>query len=170
VRWLKKELRGFDVVWMAFVYGAGALVYSMMAFPVVMVFWGRPAASNVKPIEQDLAEIWLLPAAALTEEILFRLPLALIFWRRYRLESMLAAALVLSLLFGYAHGGWYHVIFQGVSGFAFSLVFIKCGGYRYHYGKALLASGLSHTITNTLVALILLVMRLTVSITNGRGG
>jgi membrane protease YdiL (CAAX protease family) len=86
----------------------------------------------------------ILPIAALGEELVFRLPLALFIHHDARPVTILIAALVLSVLFGGAHGGWWQIPVQGVGGFIFCLAFLKCGGLKKKYGKALFSGTAIH--------------------------
>lgn len=47
---------------------------------------------------------------------------------RQSTKIALLISIPVSIFFGYIHGGWDHIFVQGVIGFIFSIVFIKCGG------------------------------------------
>ncbi len=91
------------------------------------------------------------PLTVLVEEILFRLPLAILVWKKWPLERILFSVLGLSLLFGLMHGGIWHVFSQGVGGMIYSVLFLKCGGFQGRYIKAVLVTFLTHLIFNSAV-------------------
>ncbi|OGZ97663.1 MAG: hypothetical protein A2676_03635 [Candidatus Sungbacteria bacterium RIFCSPHIGHO2_01_FULL_51_22] len=62
--------------------------------------------------------------------------------------------MVLSAIFGAAHGNIINIFIQGVSGFMSLLLFLKCGGWQGRYVKALLTTGITHTLFNGVLTLI----------------
>jgi membrane protease YdiL (CAAX protease family) len=68
------------------------------------------------------------------EEVIFRFfPIAasvLIFEKNYK---VILVSVVFSALFGFLHGGWQNIFLQGVCGFVFCLLYLKCGGFSREY-------------------------------------
>lgn len=93
--------------------------------------------------------LFVLVGAGVFEEVLFRLlPLAVAL-RTWGLSGKtMLVALGTSILFAFAHGGIQHLLFQGVGGMLFSLVFLKCGGARDRLLKATGASSTTHILFN----------------------
>jgi membrane protease YdiL (CAAX protease family) len=77
-------------------------------------------------------------SAAFAEEMLFRLIpfgiLGLLVGRHRWL--LLLAALGLSALFGFVHGGATHIMLQGGGGLIYSVVYLKCGGWNWGLPRA----------------------------------
>lgn len=93
----------------------------------------------------------LLPLFAAIEEFIFRLPLILFIWKNAQPKTMLMIMIFLSVIFGLGHGGWVGVPIQGVMGFIFCLVFLKCGGMQKKYMKAFFSSTGVHFAYNFIV-------------------
>ena len=87
-----------------------------------------------------------LPICAMIEEFFFRLPL--IFLCGKQPKMILLGAIILSMIFGYAHGGWQQIPLQGFCGMILCLVFLKCGGLHEKPGKAFLSSSFVHVAFN----------------------
>lgn len=96
---------------------------------------------------------FFLPLSAAFEETLFRLPLALFIQMNIPPMYLLVVAALLSVIFGYAHGGWWQVPLQGVGGFIFCLVFLKCGGLEEKFGKAFFSSSCAHLLLNWIASI-----------------
>lgn len=154
--WLKKEARGKQV----FLYIIGAvflhLAWSLSALEIMR--WlniSIPLMGNsIAPIFTPTLPI-LIFVLALMEEVFFRLPLAFVVRvsRYFSVKSIgtalaLASAFFLSILFGLCHGSVYHIFLQGVGGFIYSILFLKCGGYQGKYLKPLMASTAVHFLFN----------------------
>lgn len=71
----------------------------------------------------------LIIVYAAVEECIFRVPLALIATITKQPWVVGLAMITLSVIFAIVHGSWWNIPIQGVLGFGFSIVFLKCGGY-----------------------------------------
>ena len=84
----------------------------------------------------------------LEEELLFR---ALPLWLVVRFApswALIPTVLLTSIVFGIAHGDLTAILFQGVGGITFSLMYLKCGGMRGAFIKPLLAAAALHSALN----------------------
>jgi len=104
--------------------------------------------------------VWWFPlflfVAALVEELLFRFPLVFYIENWGNSWQLFTAIILFSIIFGAVHGSVKNIFLQGVFGFIYSLIFLKCGGLQGRYVKALCMSTLAHVTTNGIIALILL--------------
>jgi len=106
---------------------------------------------ELKPQRPDLlldhsfpVVIILLFSSVWLEEVIFRLPLALPA-KRYGLGwQTIATAVILSILFGWAHGSLYNIFFQGFDGLLWSLLFLKISAANRQYMRAFLATTALH--------------------------
>ena len=97
-----------------------------------------------------LGSLLLIP---LEEEFLFR---ALPLWLAVRLLrpwALVPIVLITSVVFGFGHEGAIGILFQGVGGITFSLVFLKCGGMRGAFWKPFITAVLLHVAVNGWVEL-----------------
>jgi hypothetical protein len=88
--------------------------------------------------------------ASLVEESLFRFfPLVLSrIIAKHPLEITLLIAVASSIVFGFIHGGIVHIFVQGVLGFIWCILFLKCGGNHDNPLKALFVTWTSHALYN----------------------
>lgn len=85
----------------------------------------------------------------LYEEAVFRGPL--VFFLVFdRLPYFLAASIVLSVAFGYMHGGWGPAIFHGPMGFALCLQFAAVAGPEGKFLRAIASTSLIHAAWNAI--------------------
>ena len=71
---------------------------------------------------------------------------------RDRLKVILTIVLMSSVLFAFVHGPeWWHLVFQGMGGLIFSICYLKCGGYNGFALKPLLASSVTHCLSNMIL-------------------
>lgn len=100
---------------------------------------------------KDLFEvIGLIIFTPIWEEVVFRyMPLIIVIMLCGVSKKVLYCALIVSILFGFLHGGYAHIFVQGVVGILFSIVFLKCGGLQKKYIKAVSASTLTHFGVNS---------------------
>lgn len=130
--WIKKEACGRDY----FISMAGALwlclVYNSLAIMVMHFFHVDMHLAGKPEIHFSLTPSFLgrLLRIAFIEELLFRFPLLALTDERWSTTKILICASVSSASFGFFHGGVYHIFLQGVSGFIFCILFLKCGGFR----------------------------------------
>jgi hypothetical protein len=122
------------------------LVFSLFyAFLFTLIFpylpdwmkedFGKGTVSIEALLKMSFPDLILgLVFSCFAEELIFRFPLIMISTIiRSRTGAvmffviMFFGSLVLSCIFGYIHGGLLNTVMQGVLGFAFSLVAIRCG-------------------------------------------
>lgn len=159
MNWLKKEAGWEEIFWLIILFlGIGygysigtVLLLERLGFDVPPV----AAASSLRGME--VFSIWfvaLLAGMALFEEILFRFPLSVSVAATsiLKLPSVLVIvfALVLSAIFGWAHGSIYHVFIQGGTGFGWSMLYLKCGGFQGKPFKGLAVTTTTHFLFNAI--------------------
>lgn len=150
--WISREARGKDV----FLYVVGLLILSLI------YILGAPQISRI--IRFDLlvhgagaarsftsSFLVLLFFTMVGEEAVFRLPLIFLVQKRQSLQRVLLAGAVLSVVFGTLHGGFHHIFIQGVLGFAYCILFLKCGGFQGNYLKAFIVVAITHFVYDVLV-------------------
>lgn len=96
---------------------------------------------------------FVLYTAAFLEEFLFRLPLTFLMEMKLSLDKVIGAAIVSSIVFGLCHGGFGNIFIQGVCGFLYSILFLKCGGYNGKYLKALVVTSSTHFLYNGILVI-----------------
>lgn len=153
-RWLWSESHGFRlfaIITIAAVVNLFALILSTTALS-----WNKVEIPPIPNGPENLAVLpWPMILVMLYlwvygEEIIFRVPLGLIA-PHVQLPITLTAAVTSSVLFGYLHGGISHIAIQGISGFIYSIIFLKCGGMKGKRLKPLLASTSAHFLGNVLI-------------------
>src|SRR3989344_6876434 len=157
MRWLKEEARGAALFGLIIGTLLLALAYALAALPVLALLkFDLPPLSRERiPIFTFSFPFFLFTVAAV-EEIVFRFPLAIAIYFELSLKRVLIVALVLSALFGIAHGGIHNIFIQGVSGFIYSILFLKAGGLQKNYTKALTVTTTMHFLYNmTLVGIVI---------------
>jgi membrane protease YdiL (CAAX protease family) len=111
----------------------------------------------------------LLVYYAFREEVVFRLiPLTLVaavlrhIISNDNIPTRLTILVIISLIFGYIHGGYDHLLVQGVSGLMFGIVYMKCGGSNYksniHVFRGLLCSTFVHYSVNYIFSIMTVVL------------
>jgi membrane protease YdiL (CAAX protease family) len=150
--WLNKEIHGRQLC----ICVAGCLVLEIAyAFGVFVVAYLLKI--EIPPVGGETTQIFtfsfpiILFGAAFIEEVIFRLPLAIIIEMRGSIVGVLAIALLLSAIFGFLHGGIHHIFIQGVVGFISCILFLKCGGLQRNYFKALAATTVTHFLFNAIL-------------------
>lgn len=160
-KWLEREPTLKQVmVWIP-LSAIGYVVYCACVIVIATHFESMPAALTAKSALQWPILTWsFLPGLfclALIEEFLFRfLPSVCLLDRKSSDFDLLFFILLTSWAFGMMHGGKDHLIFQGVAGLLFSIVFLKCGGMKEKYFLGLLASTVVHTCVNATIAILML--------------
>lgn len=151
-RWLHREAKGTEPVqWI--------LLVIVLNFLYAVFICKTLSRLEMLPYSEPLGLTILSPSfpfvlfgLALLEEIVFRLPLALFISADESLRAILGFAIILSVSFGLAHGYLTCVLMQGVVGLNLCLLFLKCGGLKGNYTKALLSSATAHFLFNLNVA------------------
>jgi membrane protease YdiL (CAAX protease family) len=138
----------------------------------------EPASNFMADLQKEplLVIVMLLLVSSLWEEVVFRfIPLVagmVVFqWSRFTRPLILLIALVASVLFGLIHVYSHETIgprevlftllFQGVGGMGYSIIFLKYCGMRFVYAfGALATTTLMHTLWNlSLVGIVALALR-----------
>lgn len=154
--WLAREPKGKEHARFLLRVTIGCFLYVVCVFFFFRtLFGGLPGGTQVESLlRRDLfAIVGILFISCAVEELFFRWPLALFLEKSARPMFVLLAALLSSVIFGYAHGGWINIFIQGVFGFVLSLVFIKCGGNSKNFWKALGSSFAVHYAYDLIVFL-----------------
>ena len=82
------------------------------------------------------------------------MPLAFLSGVGLSTAKVLVFAIIFSVIFGFLHGGIPNIFIQGVGGFMYSVLFLKCGGLQGNYTKAIATSTAVHFLFNmTLLAI-----------------
>ena len=156
----KREIRGKDI-YLYIIFSVGlTLVCNSAVTGIFKILNIHPTHYQINdpPIEiLTVAFPFIMFLAALTEEIFFRLPLALLAKIKVPKRGILTCALVLSIIFGYCHGGSYYIFVQGVSGVILSMLFLECGGYQGKIIKPIMVSATAHFLFNGVIAISLLI-------------
>lgn len=161
--WLNQEVP-LKKLWL---YILGALALSLISD----IFWDKVLQALFSfgglklsgPPDRETVSIlsWWFPLMlilkAWEEEMLFRwLPLYLTVKADKPFQEKMLMAIVFSLIFGLVHGSVLSILFQGISGFIWSLLWFKCGGLQGHYIKATAVTTLTHALWNGGIAIVLL--------------
>lgn len=153
MNWTEKEVRGYYVFLFMGIAVISDFVYSA-GFCIIANHLGVELSPVTEQSPALTCDFWnMLIIMAFIEELLFRLPLAIPVKRNWSAGSILVVAAILSVLFGLAHGAD-HIFIQGVSGFIYSIVFLKCGGFQRKFFKAFLIVTATHFLFNGLVAIL----------------
>ena len=149
-------MRGIKLL--LFIVGIGwiSLAVCLGMFEMLRYFGFFDVALSAGYPIQDLtiAFFSLVFIRAFIEELFFRFTPLILAYRfgkkvlRHPIVAVVAMVIISSIHFGYLHGGFKHVFVQGIGGIFFSLVFLKCGGLKRDYGRAILSSSLAHFVYN----------------------
>ena len=124
-----------------------AMCYLWLAFitPILTLF-GFTSGNHSFPDDLPMYLFTACLIAPLWEELVFRIgPISLA--RKITPEHIILVAVVSSILFGRAHrNGVLSLLWQGVTGFGFAVIYIKTG-FRHWYNIA------AHSVWNLLVLL-----------------
>jgi len=114
-------------------------------------FW---ASQGVKLPHHDAGitiDCWfpfILFFGAFCEEFVFRFPLCALVEEGAPLSIILLHAFFASIIFGALHGSVYNITIQGVAGFLYCLLLLKCGGLQHNPIKALVCVVTAHFLFN----------------------
>ena len=152
--WIAREARGAEVLLLMLIFLMLNIIYvGCMSALLEILIRGFSGYRDRMPIDKVLPFSLIL--LAFREELLFRAPLALLFlFRGVTMGKVLMAAMALSILFGFFHGGFIYILFQGVIGFSWCVLFLKCGGAHGRPLKAVFVTTLTHAGYNGALALI----------------
>ena len=162
--WLEKEAKGYNVI--AIVIGAVILDFILTVVVIYAMevinfnISNTPTRFSVTETENSIKILslylpCLLYVSAAMEECIFRcMPLVPAVEICGTSKMVLLVAVVSSIMFGVIHGGYDHIFLQGVGGFIYCIVFLKCGGFNENYTKGFLSSTTSHFLFNMTLMLI----------------
>lgn len=164
VTWLKREpqttvgialtiiqmLLGYIVV-TASMIALIELIGSLVGFDAAYIdayISAESARSGQKSAGMSLSWYWVTVVAIVVplEEFVFRaVPLYLAARiNQHHPSRIVLVAIISSVMFGRAHGGWDCVLIVGMAGLMYSALYLKCGGMRGAFWKPLLAASLAH--------------------------
>jgi len=162
-RWLSRDIEGIRLWLFVLVCGVLSFVTCVLGMFELLAYLGYFEKSSGTYVLPDLSKIFLLrffltlSLGALLEEIVYRL-IPLMFAREYfdgaphrPMIAITTVAIISSIWFGYVHGSAEHIFVQGVLGGFCSIAFLKCGGLKRNYRKALFASSGVHFIYNAII-------------------
>ncbi|NQU83941.1 MAG: CPBP family intramembrane metalloprotease [Parcubacteria group bacterium] len=153
INWLSKEAKGIEVIKLM----ACCLILDVVLTIVAMVsvllydvdFFSIRDVFSISPYLPFTLMFW-----AFIEEVLFRfVPLALAVVIFGKSRKVIAIALMSSIIFGFLHGGLVYIFIQGVDGFLWCLLFLKCGGFQWKNFKPLLICTTVHASLNGTIVL-----------------
>ncbi|NTW14654.1 MAG: CPBP family intramembrane metalloprotease [Candidatus Moranbacteria bacterium] len=150
-RWLRKEA----TIREAFVLAVAMIVVKIgysyvlgIAFPQL-----KDAVDNAPKLGMTILAFstpFLFLFYALMEEVIFRAPLSIAEDLGWSVRGMMVASLVLSVVFGLLHGSPANIPYQGVAGFFYCIMYLKCGGLTGNGMKAIAVTSISHFTWNML--------------------
>ena len=152
MRWLEKEALGREIGLCV----VGCLVL-MFAYAFSVLGAAHLLKIDIPPVSGENIPIFVfsfpikLIVVVFIEELIFRLPLAIVVEKKWSIAKVLASALVLSAIFGVLHGSIHHIFIQGAEGFICSVLFLKCGGLQGNYLKAVAVTTTTHFLFNAMV-------------------
>lgn len=134
------------------------LIYSLLlllVFHALKIGLPSPTAEPIQIFDPYFPVIIIIVIIA--EEFLFRAPLICLVASGLSVGYIIIGALLFSAVFGWYHGGVSNIFIQGVGGFIYCLLFLKCGGLQRKFWKAILSSTSAHMLFDGfLVGLIVL--------------
>lgn len=153
LNWLSKEAAGINLCLLVFACIIFDILYTFGAIKILYSLGGinlLPTATIgiSKRLVLLSYSIYFFIIAAFREEMVYRLSLMFAIEKFGRSGAVLWVALVISIIFGWGHGGIIHVFTQGVIGLSFSILFLKCGGFQRHYFKAVMVVTITHAFFN----------------------
>jgi len=149
ISWLKIEPKGFCALLIIFFSVLLAINYSIISASILCLLNINLPDTGYQNIQSiNLMLVLIVFANAMKEEILFRLPLAFLTKCNCKNEIVITSAIFSSVLFGFIHGSLSHIFVQGVVGFCFCFLFLKCGGWQNNFAKALTATTGAHFLLN----------------------
>ena len=150
---LNREAKGFSVLGWAVLCLVLQKIYVPL-FTYLISFFVEISSHN----NETFRKIFELPLPllfctlvpmAFFEEIIYRFPISwIVKTSDKRLSSVIFASVILSLVFGLAHGHFLNILIQGVCGFMWSILYLKCGGFEGKILKPLIVTTLVHATYN----------------------
>lgn len=153
--WLRREASVFSSIVWAILCLVLQKIYVFIFFYLIS-FAEIPVGENevIRGIfELPLPSLFfMLVQFAFFEEVIFRLPISwIVKTSDKKLSGVIFASAVFSLLFGLAHSYVFSVFLQGVLGFLFCILYLKCGGFEGKILKPLIVTTLTHATYNFLL-------------------
>lgn len=156
-QWLEKEAGGKQIFFYIFFFLLVTFIYNLAVVFIAYLLGIHIITTPGKNIEFLMHYFpFVLIAAAFGEEVISRLPLAIPIELGLSKKKIIASAVLLSVMFGIMHGGFVNIFLQGMAGFFYSILFLKCGGLKKKYTKALITTTAIHSLFNGIILLILL--------------
>ncbi len=155
MRWLEKEACGKNLCFYVIICLIIDFMYCFSILELFNLLKINPPTSKEK-IPINLIFPLILFGSAFFEELIFRAPLIGVIkmgWPKYKI---IISATIFSAAFGMCHGSIYNIFIQGVSGFMYCVLFLKCGGIQKKYNKALITTTTAHFSFNGILAIITL--------------
>jgi membrane protease YdiL (CAAX protease family) len=131
--------------------GCSVVYYAMFGVSLMPDWQGLNQMTDEEQIGYFAFGLCCTPLNAVLEELIFRAPLSIIgkIWPGSAMP--LLAAIPLSIFFGWLHGGWATVPYQGACGMVFCLYYLKAGGQEGKFRRPLVVSSLVHAAYDTVV-------------------
>lgn len=147
--WLEEELYGEDLLLFAIYLLFADIITSAAVTHIVKDILQAPiTTSSTWILDSQIAPLLFLVAAPL-EELVFRMPLALVVRIRQTPVFIFGSAIITSAFFGCAHGfNVWNIPLQGLGGFCYSVLFLKAGGYQRKILKPFICCSGAHFLFN----------------------
>jgi hypothetical protein len=156
IDWLEEKPKSREYAKIMYGIAISYFIVLVLALVISMPFGGRINDTRLSPIIVNENSIPILSTSyilmnikvATIEEFYFRLlplitaanfsAISIYLLNRFFMTKMdmyrtaiktaLIIAIPASMYFGYLHGGYVHILMQGIGGYILSIVYIKCGG------------------------------------------
>ena len=153
---LRREIPKAQVpkaIGMVFLIKYSWIIFFGLAMWVVSFFSDAAPERNsiIKLLKNDNTPLLSIVLLALIEEVIYRLPLSIFVKLKFPTWAIMIVAIILSVIFGLAHGNALNILVQGWAGLLYSILYLKCGGMQGKPGKAIFVTTLAHSLHNTLV-------------------
>ena len=160
--WLEREAHGKQIPLLILLFFLIYITYATVALWLLLSqgvnFEERGEGIDIPILTLSFPLVLLY--LAFMEEIFFRfapLFLAAALFRRFERGIILLFFVVASsVIFGWMHGGYEYIFFQGVFGVLFCVLYLKCGGMQGHHVKALVTTTGAHFLWNGTLAISML--------------
>lgn len=158
IEWLAIKAAGFEILY--FVGGTVILYISYAIFlhafaknfirKTLAIFLKNESVHSRRIVFAVISvNVFLMP---LVEELFFRvLLIGLAVWLFGISPWVVIVAASASILFGYMHGSVRHIACQGINGFLYSMLFLKCGGFQGEIVVPFFATTAAHILNNGVV-------------------
>ena len=134
------------------------IIYSVIVLCLLEAI-GINLPGNKMHVEASFSFFEIIFIVVALEEAVFRLPLAIALFFRAPKWILISLICGLSTLFGYAHGSFANIAIQGVSGVAYSGLFLLAGGLEYNFRRAYLTCVLTHFAYDGVILTAVLILK-----------